>query len=69
MGGLYKVDLETRNASLEPGKVSEMILEFAAPLLQLDPVAPHDITMLGEVLLMAEMCWNLPGERFRDGAH
>jgi hypothetical protein len=58
--GLYKVDPAVPNAKLEPGKISEMLLEFAAPLLQLGADGPPDIKVLGQLMMLTEMCWNLP---------
>ena len=58
--GLFKSDPDNPNAALEPGKVSEMILEFARPLLDLEPGGPPDINALRNILMFAELCWNLP---------
>ncbi len=42
------------------GKVSEMILQFAQPLLQLEPDGPPDIKAVRNVMMLATVCWNLP---------
>lgn len=57
MKGLYKIDPDAR---LAPGKVSEMFLEFAQPLIYIEPSGPPDIDTLRHILKFAEMCWNLP---------
>jgi hypothetical protein len=48
------------NASPPAAKVSEMILEFAAPLLDLDRDGAADVDVLRSLMMMVEMCWNLP---------
>ena len=65
--GLYKFDSGDPAKSIEPGKVSEMILDFAEPLLNLEPGGPPDIKLLRNVLMMAELCWNLPVFETMDG--
>jgi hypothetical protein len=44
----------------EPGKVSEMILEFAHPLLYADPEGPPSIEILRSAMMLVMICWNLP---------
>lgn len=42
-----------------PGKVSEMMIDFARPLL--DALGtPRDIEDLRHVMMLATLCWNLP---------
>jgi len=41
-------------------KVSAMILQFAAPLLDLDRAGASDVEVLRSLMMMVEMCWNLP---------
>lgn len=60
MKGLLKIPLDSPGDPPAPGKVSEMILDFAEPLLSLGADGPPDITALRSALVMAEMCWNLP---------
>ncbi len=43
----------------EPGKVSEMILEFAQPLFGLDG-GPPDLQSARNIMQMVMLCWNLP---------
>jgi hypothetical protein len=57
--GLYKID-PADLSSAAPGKVSELVLDFAAPLLRLGPNGLPDIDALRSVLQLAEICWNLP---------
>lgn len=56
---LIKIPLEGVGAP-EPGKVSEMILEFAEPLLYSDPSGPPNVAAVRSIMQLAEMCWNLP---------
>lgn len=58
--GLLKIDLDTPGAVPQPGRVSEMILDFAGPLLNLDPHSSLDLRKLRSVMQLAEICWNLP---------
>jgi hypothetical protein len=44
----------------QPAKVSRMIMEFAAPLLDLDRAGAADVEVLRSLMMMVEMCWNLP---------
>ncbi len=55
---LLKIPLE--GGKPEPGKVSEMVLEFADPLMTVDPDGPPNIGALRSIMQIAEMCWNLP---------
>jgi len=56
---LFRIPLDTAQQP-ERGKVSEMLLEFAEPLLYLDPQGPADIQAFASCLQLAELCWNLP---------
>jgi hypothetical protein len=56
---LVKIPLEP-GAEPQPGKISELILEFASPLLELDPKGPLNIAALRSIMRLAEMAWNLP---------
>jgi hypothetical protein len=56
---LYKIAID-RAGRPEPGKVSEMLLEFAEPLLYLEPHGPPDLLAFRTCLQLAETCWNLP---------
>jgi hypothetical protein len=42
-----------------PGKISEMILEFAEPLLEADG-GPPNIQAARHVMQLVMICWNLP---------
>jgi len=53
----YALDVQ---ASSHRTKVSEMILEFAAPLLNLDREGAADLEVLQSLMMLVEMCWNLP---------
>jgi hypothetical protein len=57
--GLYKIPLDG-DGKPESGKVSEMILEFAQPLLGFDPAGPPDIQDIRSIMMLAAVCWNLP---------
>jgi hypothetical protein len=46
--------------SPQAAKVSEMIMEFAAPLLDLDRDGAADVDVLRSLMMMVELCWNLP---------
>lgn len=54
--GLHKIDTKGKAV---PGKVSELMLDFAAPLI--DALErPHNIDDLQRVFMAASVCWNLP---------
>ena len=53
--------------SQEPGKISEMILDFAAPLLDVAPGGPANIEGLRAAMKIAMVCWNLPA--YQDAKH
>jgi len=57
--GLIKIPLEPGSKPV-PGKVSEMILEFAQPLMTLGPGGPPDIQTMRNIMMFAMVCWNLP---------
>lgn len=44
----------------EPGKVSEMFLDFAQPLLEIDEAGPANVEALRSIVMIAMICWNLP---------
>ena len=56
---LLKISAEP-GALPETGKVSEMIREFAEPLLYADPAGPDDLETVRTALMLAMICWNLP---------
>jgi hypothetical protein len=56
--GLLKKPVQT-GGSWEAGKISEMIIDFARPLLEVDG-GPSDIEALRNVILLANICWNVP---------
>jgi hypothetical protein len=51
---------DAAKTSPQAAKVSEMIMEFAAPLLALDRDGASDVDVLRSLMMMVEMCWNLP---------
>lgn len=54
--GLHAIDAD---GNVVPGKVSELMLAFAAPLL--DALErPHTMDDLQRVFTTASVCWNLP---------
>jgi hypothetical protein len=59
MQGLLKKSLEP-GAAWEPGKISEVFLDFARPLLEAEPGGPPDIAMIRNVMQIAMVCWNQP---------
>jgi hypothetical protein len=59
MKGLFKIPLEPDSKPL-PGKVSEMILEFAQPLMEFGPGGPPNIQTMRSIMMFAMICWNLP---------
>jgi len=59
MVGLVKIPLEPGSLP-EPGKISEMIMEFAQPLMEWDQGGPPDIQAVRNVMMMAMVCWNVP---------
>lgn len=40
--------------------LADVIMEFAAPLLALDPSGATDPEVMGQVMFLVDMCWNLP---------
>lgn len=55
----------TREAPAQPATaqtatLSEVITAFAAPLLALDEQAAADPEVLGQLMVLVDMCWNLP---------
>lgn len=54
--GLHKIDAKGK---VVPGKVSELIYDFARPLLDaMGP--PRNIDDLRNAFMLATLCWNLP---------
>lgn len=54
--GLHKIDT---NGKVVPGKVSELMLDFSAPLID-TLERPHSRDDLERVFMAASVCWNLP---------
>jgi hypothetical protein len=52
--------VQTEDGRREPAKVSDMMLEFAAPLLGYESGGPRDVSELRNALQLAMMCWNAP---------
>jgi hypothetical protein len=44
----------------ESTKVSEMLRDYAQPLLYADPAGPADVDTIRTVMSLAMICWNLP---------
>jgi hypothetical protein len=44
----------------ETGKISELMLDFAAPLIELDPAGPPDVDAFRTIMMIATLCWNIP---------
>lgn len=58
MPGLLRKPIEPGGA-WEAGKISEMIIDFARPILEADG-GPPDIESLRNLILLANICWNVP---------
>lgn len=43
-----------------PQEVSELLREYAQPLLYADPEGPTDIDTIRTAMMLAMICWNLP---------
>lgn len=54
--GLHKIEAKGK---VVPGKVSELMLDFAAPLIEALE-RPHSMDDLQRVFMAASVCWNLP---------
>ena len=52
--------VQTEDGRREPAKVSDMILEFAEPLLASESGGPRDMSELRNALQLATLCWNAP---------
>jgi hypothetical protein len=52
----------------ERGKVSELIIEFARPLMYAEPGGPGDIETLRQMMKFVVICWNLPMVEGKEGA-
>ena len=50
----------TEDGRREPLKLSALMLEFAAPLLHLNPGGPRDMHEFRYMLQLAALCWNAP---------
>ena len=46
--------------------LNDVIRTFAAPLLELDPEAARDPDVLRQLMVLVDMCWNLPLLRSTD---
>jgi hypothetical protein len=44
----------------EPAEVSELLRDYAQPLLYADPAGPADVDTIRTAMSLAMMCWNLP---------
>lgn len=44
----------------EPAKVSELLRDYAQPLLYADPAGPADVDTIRTAMSLAMICWNLP---------
>jgi hypothetical protein len=44
----------------EPTQVSEMLRDYAQPLLYADPAGPADVETIRTAMSLAMICWNLP---------
>jgi hypothetical protein len=44
----------------ESTKVSEMLRDYAEPLLYADPAGPADVETIRTAMQLAMICWNLP---------
>lgn len=47
-------------SSWRPGKVSEMIMDFAGPIMETVKGGPPDIETLRDMMLLVSLCWNVP---------
>jgi hypothetical protein len=65
--GLFKMG-DGPGAAWQQGKVSELILEFARPLMYADPEGPPDIETLRQMMKFVCICWNLPMLEGKEGA-
>ena len=43
-----------------PDRVSELVRDFAQPLLYIDPAGPADIDTIRTAMMLSMICWNLP---------
>jgi hypothetical protein len=68
MKGLIKIPLEPGSKPL-PGKVSEMTLEFAQPLIEFGEGGPPDIQTMRNIMMLGMVCWNLPIMESRTDAY
>lgn len=59
MKGLIKIPLEP-GCKPVPAKVSEVILEFAQPLMEFGEDGPPDIQTMRNIMMLAMVCWNVP---------
>ena len=66
MPGLRK-KAQGKGEQWEPGKISEMIYDFAEPLLELGG-GPQDIETLRKIMMMASVAWNVPLLEKKPGA-
>ncbi len=52
--------VQTKDGRREPAKVSDMMLDFAQPLLGVESGGPRDMGDLRNALKLAMLCWNAP---------
>jgi hypothetical protein len=64
--GLFKMG-DGPGAAWEQGKVSELILDFARPLMYAEPGGPPDIETLRQMMKFVCICWNLPMVEGKEG--
>ena len=51
---------ETEHDGWAPAKFSDVMVEFAEPLLSVEPDGPENIQTLKNVMSLATLCWNAP---------
>jgi hypothetical protein len=44
----------------DPAQVSELLRDYAQPLLYADPAGPADVDTIRTAMSLAMICWNLP---------
>ena len=55
-----KREAPAQPATTQTATLSELITAFASPLLALDENAAADPDVLGQLMVLVDMCWNLP---------
>jgi hypothetical protein len=51
---------ENQSAAPQKASLEQVILAFASPLLALDAKAAADPDVLSQLMVLVDMCWNLP---------